>query len=208
MRPLVLSFLLCVGCASTVVPGAMDARADTTADVVTDTAHDGCPAGTCIWSSMTACAMAGGPRSGCCHCANDGTCDSPCRCASPDTPIATPNGSRAIAKLHVGDLVLSVDHGRTLAVPIIRTNRTLVANHHVMRVELQNGAVLMISPMHPTADGRMFGDLREGDSLGSMTVRSATLVSYRGNATYDILPAGDTGTYFASGALIGSTLAH
>jgi hypothetical protein len=76
-----------------------------------------------------------------------------------------------------------------------------------MRVLLNTGAVLEISPGHPTADGRTFADLSAGTQLdGQHTVLSAELVRYQYNATYDVLPGSSTGTYFAAGALIGSTL--
>jgi hypothetical protein len=130
-----------------------------------------------------------------------------CICASPDTPIATPEGDRRIASLKVGDLVYSVDHGAMIAVPIVRTNRTPVKAHSVMRVTLAGGSVLEISPGHPTADGRSFGGLHAGDSLDGLGIVSASLVPYTHEATYDILPDSDTGAYFAGGVLIGSTLA-
>lgn len=75
-----------------------------------------------------------------------------------------------------------------------------------MRVELASGDVLEISARHPTADGRTFGDLRTGDRLGGLEIAKTTVVPYQHLFTYDILPASDSGTYFASGALIGSTL--
>jgi hypothetical protein len=139
----------------------------------------------------------------------NGTCDpgcTACVCASPDTPIATPSGDRPIADLVVGDLVYSVDHDAVVAVPVLRVNRTPVHDHRVTRVTLASGAVLEISPRHPTADGRTFGDLRNGDTLDHLAVVSVELVPYTHPFTYDILPAGGTHTYFAGGALIGTTL--
>ena len=128
-------------------------------------------------------------------------------CAAPDTPIATPTGDRAIAALGIGDLVYSVDDGAIVAVPIVRAGRTPVRNHWVVRVELDSGAVLEISPGHPTADGRSFGDLTAGSRLDmEHEIVAARLVPYEHDATYDILPGSSTGTYFAAGALIGSTL--
>lgn len=128
-------------------------------------------------------------------------------CAAPDTPIATPDGDRPIASFRVGDLVYSVDHDAVVAVPVIRVHRTPVSAHHVMRVVLENGTVLEISPGHPTADDRRFGELRSGTRLDDQHhVVSAELVPYTQDATYDILPASSTGTYFAAGAQIGSTL--
>jgi hypothetical protein len=129
------------------------------------------------------------------------------RCASPLTRIATPEGQREIASLEPGDLVFSVDRGAVVPVPILRVSSTPVSNHHVMRVLLEDGATLEISAGHPTADGRRFGDLRAGSLLDETArVQSAELVAYPFDRTYDILPASDTGTYFAEGALIGSTL--
>jgi hypothetical protein len=129
-------------------------------------------------------------------------------CASPDTSIATPEGPRAIASLREGELVYSVDRGRVVAVPVLRTRRIAVTNHHVVvRATLTNGSVLEISAPHPTADGRRFGELRAGDQLGSLGVVEVAIVPYGHAFTYDILPASDSGTYFAEGALVGSTLA-
>lgn len=82
-----------------------------------------------------------------------------------------------------------------------------MSRHSVMRVALASGSVLEISPGHPTAAGLSFGALHAGDSLDGVQVRSAGLVPYAHDATYDILPDTDTGTYFAGGVLIGSTLA-
>jgi hypothetical protein len=130
-------------------------------------------------------------------------------CAAPDTPIATPEGDKPIAELRPGDLVYSVDRGAIVAVPLVRVGSTRVEAHHVVRVVLDDGSVLEVSPGHPTADGRHFSDLVAGGSLDERhLVVSAELVPYRFERTYDVLPASSTGTYFAAGALIGSTLFH
>ena len=130
-------------------------------------------------------------------------------CASPDTPIATPSGTRPIASLRVGELVYSVDHGAIVAVPIARTGSTPVVNHHVVRLLLGDGSVLEMSPGHPTADGRDFSSLLRGGALDEgHPVLDAELVPYEHERTYDILPASSTGSYFAAGALVGSTLAR
>jgi hypothetical protein len=129
-----------------------------------------------------------------------------CDCAAPDTPIATPDGERAIASLRPGDLVLSVDGGRLVPVPILRTGRVRQVDHHVVEVWLDNGARLEISEGHPTADGRTFADLAPGERLGGARVVAVRSIPYRHAYTHDILPASDSGTYLAGGALIGSTL--
>ncbi len=57
------------------------------------------------------------------------------------------------------------------------------------------------------ADGRTMGDLAADDRLDGVRIVSAALIPYRYSHTYDILPASDTGTYYADGVLVGSTLA-
>jgi hypothetical protein len=127
-------------------------------------------------------------------------------CASPDTPIATPLGERRIADLREGDLVYSVDRDAIRPVMVVRTGRTPVINHKVVRVTTADGRSLEVSAGHPTADGRRFGDLRSGAQLDGQLIHRVEVVPYRHSETYDILPASDTGTYFAAGMLIGSTL--
>jgi hypothetical protein len=76
----------------------------------------------------------------------------------------------------------------------------------VARLALANGSVLDVTGHHPTADGRTLDSLQPGDRLGDVPVVSVETVSYDEPFTYDILPASDSGAYFAGGALIGSTL--
>lgn len=142
---------------------------------------------------------------------SSGTCPTGCTscvCTSPDTPIATPAGERPIAELAEGDLVYSVDHGAIVAVPLRKVQRVPAKDHIVMHIELEGGRVLEISPRHPTADGRAFAELAAGGSLDGSSIIDARPVAYRYDATYDILPDSDTATYFAAGALIGSTMAR
>jgi hypothetical protein len=131
------------------------------------------------------------------------------RCAAPSTPIATPDGSRPISELRVGDLVYSVEGGVVVVVPIRAVRRLPVTTAHtVSRVTLVGGAVLEISAGHPTADGRLFADLRDGDDLGGARIEHVVREApYAYPFTHDILPASSSGAYFAAGALIGSTLA-
>jgi hypothetical protein len=129
-----------------------------------------------------------------------------CVCANPDTPIATPGGTRNISELHVGDLVYSVDHDQVVPVPIAAVRQRPAPSHVVPQLLLDNGQVLQISARHPTADNRTFGELRAGDRLGELRIKTVKLVTYQHAFTYDILPASDTGFYFAGGAMIGSTL--
>jgi hypothetical protein len=128
-------------------------------------------------------------------------------CASADTLIATPNGQRSIASLRTGELVYSVDQGAISPVPILRIASTPVSNHRMVRMLLNDGAVIEMSPGHPTADGRPFSELMLGGELDEQHfVVAAEIISYGHDRTYDILPQSTTGTYFAAGALVGSTL--
>lgn len=127
-------------------------------------------------------------------------------CVSPDTPIATPEGERPIAELRPGDLVYGARDGALDLVPVLRVSRTPVTNHHVVRLRTRGGAVLEVSELHPTADGRTFAELAVGDALDGDIVVSREVVPYPYGYTYDILPASDGGSYVASGLLIGTTL--
>lgn len=196
--------LLLPACASPLDPPVDAARAD-----VLDAAADvriGCPEGLCVYPGSDECRLPGGPLSGCCGC-NAGVCSIECRCMAPDTPIATPTGDRRIDALAPGDLVYSLRAGRIVPVPVLMVRRTPAIGHQMQRIVLEGGAVLEGSAGHPTAEGRCFRDVRAGDRLGGLLVVRIETVPYAHDATYDILPASDRGTYFASGALIGSTLA-
>jgi hypothetical protein len=160
----------------------------------------------CTCSDGEQCIEATGPLgSGACR-TQDGTC-AECMCAAPHTPIATPNGDRAIAELRPGDLVYSVDGEAIRAVPIVRINRTPVVNHSVLRVTFDNGRSIDMTAGHPLADGRPLSALRPGSELMGGTVVGVMSIPYEHDATYDILPQSTSGAYFASNVLVGSTLA-
>jgi len=186
-------------CADLVCDGVVDACTDVGGWGATCTIDDDCAAGERCCTNGAACREA--------HCIAADECPScGCLCNSPDTPIATPQGETAIADLRAGDLVLSVHGGRVVAVPVLAVGSRAVTNHAVIRLQLDNGTSIDVSGSHPTADGRRLDELASGDRLGDVTIVSASTVPYEHSHTYDILPASETGTYFAGGALIGSTL--
>jgi hypothetical protein len=116
-------------------------------------------------------------------------------------------GERPIASLRPGDLVYSVDQTGIVVVPIQAIHQTAVSStHRVVRVHLENGATLDVSPGHPTLDARVFGDLQPGGRLGGVAITGVERVPYGLDRTYDILAASESGGYFAGGALIGSTM--
>ena len=129
-------------------------------------------------------------------------------CLAVGTRIATPNGDVAVQDLRAGDVVWTVDaNGARVSAPLIAVGSTPVpASHIVVRVALDDGRLVYVSPGHPTADGRHIGDLAAGDMLDGARIARADRVAYAGRATYDVLPAGTTGAYWANGVLLGSTL--
>ncbi len=129
-------------------------------------------------------------------------------CLARGTRIATPSGDVPVEDLRVGDVVwTSGEHGERIAAPIVAIGSTPVpATHEIARVALDDGRVVMVSPGHPTADGRRVGDLVVGGVLGGSRVVGAERVRYGGGSTFDVLPSGATGAYWANGVLLGSTL--
>jgi hypothetical protein len=103
--------------------------------------------------------------------------------------------------------VYTVKDDAIVAAPILRVGSTKVYSHRVLRVVLSDGSLIEMSPGHPTADGRIFSDLAEGDSLDATHhVISSILIPFDATHTHDILPDSPSGVYFAAGALVGSTL--
>ncbi|MBI3591053.1 MAG: hypothetical protein HY094_06740 [Candidatus Melainabacteria bacterium] len=126
-------------------------------------------------------------------------------CCSPDTKIRTDGIQKRIADIRIGDKVIT--SGEKL-VRVKKTSKVEVKNHNILRVRLNDGIVLEISPNHPTADGRTFKDLKIGDRLDGRLVVETKLIPYNYMFTYDILPDSETGDYYANGVLIGSTLKY
>ena len=129
-------------------------------------------------------------------------------CLAVGTRIATPRGEVAVERLRVGDVVWTTDErGGRIPAPLVAVGSTPVpGTHEVVRVALDDGRVVSVSPGHPTADGRRVAGLSPGDALDGARILSVERVRYAGDATYDILPAGATGAYWANGIALGSTL--
>jgi hypothetical protein len=128
-------------------------------------------------------------------------------CLARGTRIATPSGDVAVEDLRIGDVVWTQVNGTRVARPLIEIGSTPVpATHRVVELRLSDGRAVNVSPGHPTADGRKVGDLATGDAYDGAVVVSAELIPYAGGATFDVLPAGATGLYWANGVLLGSTI--
>jgi hypothetical protein len=130
-------------------------------------------------------------------------------CLAASTLIATPSGAVRVIDIKPGMLVWTVSpDGRRLAAPVLEIGNTLVpAGHLMVRLKLTDGREVLASPGHKTGDGRPLGSLARGDLLDGSTVTLWELVPYAGDRTYDLLPAGPTGKYWANGILLSSTLA-
>lgn len=131
-------------------------------------------------------------------------------CLAASTLIATPDGPVRVTDLRVGRLVWTESAGGgRVAEPVIETGSMAVPPEHLMvHLALADGRELLASPGHRTADGRPLGTLRTGDALDGSTIVLWELVPYAGPRTYDLLPAGATGHYWANGIELSSTLAH
>jgi hypothetical protein len=81
-----------------------------------------------------------------------------------------------------------------------------VKNHQMSHIVLDDGRQVYVSPNHQLADGRPIGSIAVGDIVDSAKVIMAELVPYQGNYTYDILPSGETRTYWANGILLRSSI--
>jgi hypothetical protein len=131
-------------------------------------------------------------------------------CLAATTMIATPQGDVRVTDIRPGMVVWTEDAtGNRVAAPVVEIGSMAVpAGHLMVQLRLAGGRELLVSPGHPTADGRKAGELRTGDQLDGSTITLWELVPYSGDRTYDILPAGPTGRYWANGILMSSTLAN
>lgn len=129
-------------------------------------------------------------------------------CLAAGTLIDTPRGVVAVENLRIGDSVWTMNEsGERVAGSILRTSRVPVpASHSIIHVILSDGRELWASPGHPTAEGHALGDVEVNDLLDGARVIKIERLHYAGTATYDLLPSGDTGFYWANGILMGSTL--
>lgn len=129
-------------------------------------------------------------------------------CLAEGTLIDTPYGPVPVEQLKNGMAVWTVNaSGQRVVGNIISTMIAPVpAFFQVVRVVLNDGRSVMASPGHPSAVGRALGEYHVNDVLDGGVVVSTDRIDYDAGATYDILPSGDTGMYWANGILLKSTL--
>ncbi len=128
-------------------------------------------------------------------------------CLAAHTKIDTPRGPVDVEDLQVGDLVWTADEtgARQLAI-VLKTGHTAIPAHHQMvHLILDDGRELWASPGHPLPRKLALQDLQIGDLLDGAIVINLEREPPRGAATYDLLPSGPTGYYWANGILVGST---
>jgi hypothetical protein len=131
-------------------------------------------------------------------------------CLSRGTLISTPDGTVPVEQLETGMIVWTLDTmGKRIAAPIIKTSSTQAPpSFQVVKLTLNDGRSVTASPGHPTLDMRAWGDYRVGDRLDNSLVVAMERIVYTGGATYDLLPSGMTGLYWANGIPLMSTLAQ
>jgi hypothetical protein len=130
-------------------------------------------------------------------------------CLAKDTLIDTPSGPVAVERLCKGMAVWTVDElGKRVMAKVLETVTTPVpASFQIVRVRLNDGRTVTASSGHPTGERRALGDYLVGDTLGGALVVAVERLAYNGGTTYDLLPSGETGLYWANGILLKSTLA-
>jgi hypothetical protein len=129
-------------------------------------------------------------------------------CLAASTLVSTPGGPVLVTDIRPGMKVWTEGAGgERIAEPVVEVGSMHVpAGHLMVHMVLTDGRELLVSPGHKTADGRPAGALQAGDALDGSAIRTWELVPYSGDRTYDLLPAGSTGHYWANGILMSSTL--
>ena len=131
-------------------------------------------------------------------------------CLAAATEIATPSGPIRVNEVRVGTIVWTqAADGSRFAAPVVEVgSMEAPSGHRMVHLVLADGRELLVSPGHKTADGRAVGTLKLGDPLDGSTITHRDLVLYGGDRSYDLLPAGATGHYWANGILLSSTLSQ
>lgn len=129
-------------------------------------------------------------------------------CLAAGTLIDTPRGAVRVEDLQVGDPVWTANEaGERVQAVILKAGHVRAPmGHRMIRIRLHDGRELRVSAGHPTSDGRVFADLKLGNTMDGEKIVAMEYMQYEGLFTFDILPSGDTGLYWANGILVGSTL--
>lgn len=131
-------------------------------------------------------------------------------CLSPTTLIATPTGNKKVSSIKPGDIVWTTNKNNSKqSTSVIKISKTKVpSTHHMIDLILSDKRSLVASPDHPLNDEKNIRQLFTGERYDGAKVMKIALIPYDHDYTYDILPDGDTGFYWANNILIGSTLMY
>lgn len=131
-------------------------------------------------------------------------------CLSGSTLIDTPSGQLSVKNLREGMEVWTENaKGERVKTTILKTGKTRAPeNHTVIHLILEDGRELIASPNHPLGDGRLLGELNHESIVEGMHIQTIQKLPYTEEFTYDILPTGETGIYWANGILLKSTLSQ
>jgi len=131
-------------------------------------------------------------------------------CLTGSTRIDTPNGAVPIRELKQGMMVWTLARSgqRTLGAILDTVRRPVPPSSLVIHLVLDDGRNVFVSAAHPTVNGKRVGDLNVGDIYDGAQVVIANATPLGDSATYDFLPSGETGVYWANGIALGSTLAE
>jgi hypothetical protein len=129
-------------------------------------------------------------------------------CLATDTLIDTPNGPVKVQEMKKGMPVWTTDKSGARVAGVVQKSvkNPAPATHMVVHLLLTDGRELYVSPGHPLVSGRPIGTLSAGESVDGSSVKSAEWLPYKQPYTYDILPSGDTGAYWANNILLVSTV--
>lgn len=129
-------------------------------------------------------------------------------CLPKGTLIDTPGGPTPVEILVRGMPVWTVDKAENrIEALLIKTTMTAIpANFLMVKITLDDGRSITASPGHPSATKITLGDYKAGDTLDGANVVTTEYILYNGLATFDILPSGTTGEYWANRVLLESTL--
>lgn len=130
-------------------------------------------------------------------------------CLAKGTLIDTPSGALPVEQLKQGMSIWTADDSGSRVVAIVAKTATtpVPQSFRMVKVSLGDGRTVTASPGHPSAEGKALGNYSAGDMLDGAQVDRVEYVPYEGSFTYDILPSGKSGVYWANGIPLKSTLA-
>lgn len=130
------------------------------------------------------------------------------KCLRRGTKIATPRGDVPVDRLHASDPIFTTDSAGLRRATVVRLVSWTPAprDYRMLRIRFVDGRTVVVSPGHPTAEGSALGSLSVGATLDHGRIANIETLSLDDDRTFDVLPEGDTGRYWADGVLLGSTL--